>query len=259
MKKFSFKLLIMSSLIACLVIAFSISPINTMNANAFDKVSEDLEVILENSEKFEDTYKDVSLSDLTFMQEKLKKSLESHQVILNTQGELDFTNVQGKTSADHNLIYLPILYKHTDTDMNKSFFAVGFKNKKIDFYYEIKIIGDSENTSSEVAIYSNGNLLNEQTLQFTEDDFIVESQEQFATNGSSFSLLQPQKVEASWWSKFNDCLASKGIASWAITSLSVICGFACIGTAGAGCVPCLLGAGLLTEGVIAYCAGKAKF
>ncbi|TWT27730.1 hypothetical protein [Planomicrobium sp. CPCC 101110] len=76
-------------------------------------------------------------------------------------------------------------------------------------------------------------------------------------SNSMLSLLQPQTAEAGWWSNFNDCLSSQGIAGWAITSLSVICGFACIGSAGAGCVPCLLGAGLLTEGVIAYCIGMA--
>ncbi|WP_337981428.1 hypothetical protein [Lysinibacillus sp. JNUCC-52] len=33
-------------------------------------------------------------------------------------------------------------------------------------------------------------------------------------------------------------------AAGAITALSVACGLACIGTAGVGCIPCLLGAGL---------------
>lgn len=57
---------------------------------------------------------------------------------------------------------------------------------------------------------------------------------------------------------FNDCLSSQGIAGWAITSLSIACGFACATTAGAGCIPCLLAAGLATEGVVSYCAFKVR-
>lgn len=164
----------------------------------------------------------------------------------------------GKSSKEHTFLYLPILYGDTNEDMNKSFFTVIFQDGKIDLYYEIKILGNLEDYSSETAIYSNGILLKEETLQFTEEDFIMETQQDSVSENSISSfLLKPQVAEAGWWSNFNDCLASKGIAAWAITSLSVICGFACIGTAGAGCVPCLLGAGLLTEGVIAYCIGMA--
>lgn len=258
MKKFSFKFLIMFSMITTLLIASSISPIDRINESALASVSQELDTIIDNAQKFEDTYSDVSLEELNLMKEDLTDLLKNNKVLLNTDGELDFNNVSGKVSEDHALIYLPILYENANKNLNKSFFTVGFKNGKVDFYYEVKLLGNEHDYSSETAMYSNGILVNEQTLQFTEEDFIMESQQDSsAQTNSPFSLLEPQVAKAGWWGNFNDCLASKGIAAWAITSLSIVCGFACIGTVGAGCVPCLLGAGLLTEGVIAYCIGMA--
>ena len=55
-------------------------------------------------------------------------------------------------------------------------------------------------------------------------------------------------------SKFNDCLASQGIAAWAITAASIACG--ALGPTPAG-VACMHGLSFLTGGVIGYCFEKA--
>ncbi|TWT03615.1 hypothetical protein [Planomicrobium sp. CPCC 101079] len=258
MKKFSLKLLITFSMIAVIFIGSAISPLNKANADV-DQTTKELEVVFENAEKFEETYSGIDSVGLTAMKDDLKRLLAKKEIKLGTHGTLDFTKVSGKMSEDHSLIYLPINYKNVENEMNKSFFTAGFKEGKLEFYYEVKIVGDNKKYTSEIELVSNGKLLNKQKLQLSKEDFNTEPQKKEVStkSNSMLSLLQPQTAEAGWWSNFNDCLSSQGIAGWAITSLSVICGFACIGSAGAGCVPCLLGAGLLTEGVIAYCIGMA--
>lgn len=133
--------------------------------------------------------------------------------------------------------------------MNKSYFTVIFdKNGNLEYYAEIKIVVDDVNYTSEVEVYNNGDLAKKEHLELEKEDFdLPSSNEEVATNGLA-SFFQPLKASAGFWSEFNDCLASKGIAGWAITSLSVVCGLACAATAGTGCIPCLLGAGLATEG-----------
>lgn len=59
------------------------------------------------------------------------------------------------------------------------------------------------------------------------------------------------------WGELKRCLNNAGIASWAITALSVVCGVACVGTAGTGCIACLTAASGATGGTIGFCVGKA--
>lgn len=59
------------------------------------------------------------------------------------------------------------------------------------------------------------------------------------------------------WGKFNDCLASHGIAGWLIVAIGVACSVACAGTLGAGCAVCLASIGGIGTGVITNCYKKA--
>lgn len=60
------------------------------------------------------------------------------------------------------------------------------------------------------------------------------------------------------WGKLNDCLSSAGIPSWVIAALSAGCGVACGATAGAGCVACMVGLGLVGGATIGYCLEEAQ-
>ncbi|MEU5810188.1 hypothetical protein [Streptomyces sp. NPDC047718] len=59
------------------------------------------------------------------------------------------------------------------------------------------------------------------------------------------------------WSKLNNCLASAGVSSWTLALIGTACAAACVGTAGAACVPCLTAAGGLGAGTVWFCVGKA--
>lgn len=78
----------------------------------------------------------------------------------------------------------------------------------------------------------------------------------FASNGSKLSTEQAQTVG---WNEFVNCMNSMGVPQGLITLLGFICGAVCLGTAGAGCVPCLaVGAGS-SAGIIWSCVGQGVF
>jgi len=56
-----------------------------------------------------------------------------------------------------------------------------------------------------------------------------------------------------FWSCLNNCLASMGIASWALTALSIACGFLCVCTAGTGCIVCLGASAIVATNILNYC------
>ena len=63
--------------------------------------------------------------------------------------------------------------------------------------------------------------------------------------------------KAGFWGTLNKCLSSAGVAGWVVAGLSVACGAACVGTAGAGCVVCLTAASGIGAGTVSFCVNKA--
>ena len=51
----------------------------------------------------------------------------------------------------------------------------------------------------------------------------------------------------------DNCLASLGVANWMLAAIAVVCAFACVGTAGAGCYPCIAAMGLVLGNELTYC------
>lgn len=236
------------------------SPFQDIEASA--KIQErqnQLQDLLTMSEEFDKNFDDASESVTKKLETNTKKLISNNEIGLVTSGNLVFSNLDVKTSDENDVVYLPIEYRNVKEELNKSYFTIVFdKNGNLEYYAETTIIGDDINYAAEVEVYNNGDLAIKEHLKLEKEDFdLTSSNEEIATKGLT-SFFQPMKASAGFWSEFNDCLASKGIAGWVITALSIACGFACIGTVGAGCIPCLLGAGLATEGVVAYCAFKVR-
>lgn len=57
--------------------------------------------------------------------------------------------------------------------------------------------------------------------------------------------------------KFNDCLASKGVAWWVVAMVSSVCGIVGVSTAGVGFIACAVGTLGISSGVAGYCFGVA--
>ncbi|UYO06419.1 hypothetical protein [Paenibacillus sp. PSB04] len=78
------------------------------------------------------------------------------------------------------------------------------------------------------------------------------------SNGEIQDLSKPTMQVFGFWSCLNDCLASQGVAAWAITALGIICAAGCAATAGLGCYVCLAGADIAAGSVVGYCWGQCK-
>ncbi|MFJ5763710.1 hypothetical protein ACIP9C_00015 [Lysinibacillus sp. NPDC093210] len=253
------KVVVVLSLVFSIIFASSLGLYRDIEASAKMQERQDLlQDLLIKSEEFNKKFDDASESVTKEFEENTKKLIFNDDISLNTNGELSLSDLDVKTSDEHNVVYLPIEYENVKSELNKSFFSIIFdKTGNLEYYVETKIVGNDVNYTAEVEVYNNGILAKKEYLQFDKEDFdSTLTEESISQNNIIF--INPIKVSAGFWSEFNDCLASKGIAAWAITALSVACGLACIGTAGAGCIPCLLGAGLATEGVVAYCAFKVR-
>jgi hypothetical protein len=250
------------SLVFSIFFASSLSPYKNIKASAkMQERQEQIQDLLTKSEEFNEKFDDASKSEIQNLKVKTKKLISNNKINLKTGGKLDFSNFNVKTFDGNNAaVYLPIKYKNIKKELNVSYFVIVFdENGNQAYYNETKIIGDDVNYTAEVEVYNDGNLAKKEHLELEKEDFTTASDNEKVANGNSLSsFFKPIKASAGFWSDFNKCLADKGIAAWAITAMSIGCGLACAGTLGAGCVPCLLGLGLITEGVVSYCVFKVR-
>lgn len=89
--------------------------------------------------------------------------------------------------------------------------------------------------SGHVALWQDGKLITDQVVS------------DGVTPGAANTDAQP----AFNWNTFNQCLLNAGIAQWAIIAIGIACTVLCGGTAGVGCLVCVVAAG----GVIGTTAG----
>ncbi|WP_146552498.1 hypothetical protein [Rummeliibacillus sp. SL167] len=259
-KNLFFKSFVVFSLVFSIFIASSFDPYQNKEVSAkMQEQQEQVKDLLTKSDQFNEKFHGASRSIEKKLTVNTKKLIFDNKISLVTNGKLDFLNLDVKAGDENDIVYLPIVYKNVKTELNKSYFAIIFdKNGHLEYYAETKIIGDDVNYTADVEVYNNGDLAKKEHLKLEKEDFDLSSSNEEVANKGLTSFFQPVKASAGFWSEFNDCLASKGIAAWAITALSVACGFACASTAGVACIPCLLGAGLATEGVVSYCAFKVR-
>ncbi|WP_413364339.1 hypothetical protein [Lysinibacillus sp. 3P01SB] len=250
------KVSVLLMMVMMIFISQSLLPVST-NAS----LNENDKMILEMSdelEAFEEQYKDASVTTTNSLKKELNKLVADKKIILSEKSaKLDFSSAVVKEDGNSKLVYIPVDYNVLKKGLlNESFFVAVFENNQLSSYQEIKIIGNPEELTSNVSSYLDGEMLGEETLHLEAEEFEVTAAEQ--DSSSLVSLLAPDKVEAGWWANFKKCLNDKGVAAWIISSISIGCGFACAATAGTGCIPCLLGLSLLSEGVISYCVFKAQ-
>ncbi|TDL33182.1 hypothetical protein EVU91_13640 [Macrococcoides bohemicum] len=182
--------------------------------------------------------------------EAIKSQINNKKIELHNN-ELDYKDLFAKKYKSDKYVYIPINHEGIKENMNYSYLALILDNKEnIKNYMEFNIIGDDENYTSKVEVYSNGKLIKNETLQLDKSDF----------NGEN-DILLPGEKEANalnWWGRFKRCMNGMGVASWVISSISIVCSGVCVATLGSGCVACIVAAGLASEGVAAKCATEAS-
>ncbi|MFZ3492059.1 hypothetical protein ACODT5_02260 [Streptomyces sp. 5.8] len=148
--------------------------------------------------------------------------------------------------------------------------ATVYKFKNGNTQIAVPISGQIVGASLNAVYDSSGKLIETLEMQLTHDDNTGHAQ--VWRNGSltadkiinaadlpkDLSIKQPQLSTFGFsWSKLNNCLASAGISSWTLALIATACAGACVGTAGAACVPCITAAGGLGAGTVWFCIGKA--
>ncbi|MFK0197552.1 hypothetical protein [Streptomyces lavendulae] len=148
--------------------------------------------------------------------------------------------------------------------------ATVYKFKNGNTQVSVPISGQVVGASLNVVYNSSGKLIETLEMQLTHDDKTGHAQ--VWRNGAltadktinaadlpkDLSIKQPQISTFGFsWSKLNNCLASAGVSSWTLALIGTACAAACVGTAGAACVPCITAAGGLGAGTVWFCIGKA--
>ncbi|MEU9720442.1 hypothetical protein [Streptomyces sp. NPDC047976] len=148
--------------------------------------------------------------------------------------------------------------------------ATVYKFKNGNTQISVPISGQVVGASLNAVYDASGKLVETLEMQLTHDD--KTGRAQVWRNGTltadkiinaadlpkDLSIKQPQLSTFGFsWSKLNNCLASAGVSSWTLALIGTACAAACVGTAGAACVPCITAAGGLGAGTVWFCIGKA--
>lgn len=92
---------------------------------------------------------------------------------------------------------------------------------------------EQSESSGRVALWQDGTLVTDQVVTTPANEAAGDAEAAFS------------------WDKLNRCLLNAGIAQWVVTAVGVACALLCAGTAGLGCVACIVA----TAGVIGTTAG----
>ncbi|ARB39717.1 hypothetical protein MXM59_10865 [Mammaliicoccus sciuri] len=225
-----------------------LSALDGVNADTNPELDQERQEFLGKVKDFDSEYQQSDLKEL----DSVKNSVQKGEIELHNKN-LNYTNAFAKENNSQKVIYVPLEVEGVKSELNYSVLGVILDNKgQIKNYVELQIIGNDVNYTADVKSYMNGNLVKSKVLELNKKDFETSAD-------SSLKVPGEKKAQAkSWWSKFSTCMNNMGVASWAISAISVACSAVCVGTAGAGCAACIVAAGLATEGVAAKCVTEAS-
>lgn len=175
--------------------------------------------------------------------------------------DIDESTVSKKiiSSKDTNEVTYSIVYSLTgeNVESNSNLSYLYDKDSKLlSTQYSVAI--ENENGDIQANIYTD----NSKTFEINTSKDKETNQEnitsvfKFSENGEKQNITRSIAGAKSFWSCFNSCLSSQGIAAWAVAAIGIACAGICAGTAGVGCIPCIHVAGILADATIAYCVGK---
>lgn len=181
---------------------------------------------------------------------------QTEKVILNYSLKLKFDNSNKHIMKVENnkntvyFVYYPILGEAKDSNY---IIVMDNEGNKIE---EQLLIGLNETVGKVHAIYLvNGVKKLDGIINF-QGKFVSGSQ--VTSTGKVIDLSTPSSNTLGFWSCLNDCLASKGVAAWAITALGIICAGGCAATAGVGCLACLAAADIGAGTVVGLCTSQCS-
>lgn len=177
----------------------------------------------------------LSEGDQDLIIHKIQELVNTNEIELKSNEGIDYDNISiGKNPENEDIIINASL---KNEEYNIEYITIVLSENELISYQENHFVANVENSTVDSIVWENGELSFSDNIQLSEEDF--------QNNNDGI-------VTFGFWSKFNDCLASMGVASWAITAASI----ACAGL-GPGAIPCYYGLSFLTGGIIGHCFDKA--
>jgi hypothetical protein len=188
---------------------------------------------------------------------KLTKLVENGSIQFHSDKEIDFSEafvLKNKVSKEV-IVQVPILFAEDTYELATVYFSKG----KLTSYMENHYSADLDTYKVTVETWMDFEKIQDEVVQLEEKYFIEESEDTKDTLANAFNLFGAKTVSANSFTDFlkgfNNCLASQGIAAWAITAASI----ACAGLGPAGASACYYGLSFLTGGVVGYCWTSARY
>ncbi|MFF2154352.1 hypothetical protein ACFVVQ_03480 [Paenibacillus chitinolyticus] len=158
-----------------------------------------------------------------------------------------------KTGSTENyyFVYFPI---EGSAEKDSKYYII-FNDKGV-FQSDILLLGLKEKDNFiHAVVHNNDQVVFDALLQ---ENGSVESGFAILSDNTKQEFSKSTVAPKGWWSCFNNCLASQGVAAWAITVVSTMCGVACAATFGIGCAICFGGITVVSGSVVGYCSGTCQ-
>jgi len=181
---------------------------------------------------------------------------EHSESLISTSGlEFDFDNAQALRSDDgKTLIRLPALTgQGVVAPSSLNLFLDGSGQRLV--VIETAFVENSA-TSGSARIWTDGKVTFDKSIDLS--PVMDNKNSEAAVTDAPVTTADDGYVKGDWWGNLNKCLNNQGIAAWAAALLAAACGAACVVTAGAGCIACLVVLTGGTSGVIGSCIAQAN-
>lgn len=188
----------------------------------------------------------------------LENLLKDGSIKFKSNGNVDLENViimQNQKNKEV-VLQIPLFFSEDKNELATVYFS---SEGELKSYMENHYSANLKSYKVQIETWTDNEKILDNTVQLEAKHFEKEQKKEDEGFLSSLNPFSVKTASANSFTDFlrgfNNCLASQGIAAWAITAA----GIACAGLGPAGASACYYGLSFLTGGVVGYCWTSAKY